>query len=148
MNRFVTRCLTVASVALATLALADSSSAVVRRYSASGGAQFTSPNDFVGEGTATHLGRYSEIGNVTFTPTSNPTVLAVDGWVAYTASDGDVLRATVAGELDALTGAVTATVTYVSGGSGRFADAGGSSTLVGQVNGGSISVSVSGNIDF
>ncbi len=148
MNRFVMRFFAIVLVGLSMLAVTERASAVVRHYAANGNAHFTSPNDFVGEGNATHLGLYSEVGYVTFLPTSNPTVLQVDGWAVYTAANGDELRATIAGELDGLTGVVTATITYVPGGTGRFENVSGSSSLEGLVNGGAISVAVIGSIDF
>ena len=56
--------------------------------------------------------------------------------------------AAVTGELNGLTGAIAATVSYV-GGTGRFAAASGSASLAGQLGaGGTISVTVSGTIDF
>src|SRR5204862_8300827 len=119
-----------------------------RPYSARGTAQFVSPTEFVGSGEATHLGGYSEAGTVSFTPTSDPTVLHVEGSIVYTAANGDELHANISGELNAATGAVVASVTYV-GGTGRFAAATGSSGLSGQLGaGGAITVSVSGSIDY
>jgi hypothetical protein len=118
----------------------------VRRYSAHGTGHFINANDFVGEGNATHLGNYSEVGNVSFTPVG--TVLHIEGWVVYTATIGDELRAVFEGELDPATGVVTATVTYVPGGTGRFLNVSGSSNLQGLVDGPNISVTVRGNIDF
>jgi hypothetical protein len=115
-------------------------------YSAAGQAQFVSPNDFVGSGNATHLGLYSEAGHVEFAPTSTPGVLAVTGWVVYTAANGNELHATVSGTLDQTTGVIVATVTY-TGGTGRFVNAGGSSTLLGQMlGGGAVQATVSGRI--
>jgi hypothetical protein len=119
-----------------------------RSYSAKGTGQFTSATDFVGEGTATHLGRYTEAGTVAFTPTDDPAVLHVAGSIVYTASNGDELHATFSGQLNGQTGAVTGTVTYV-GGTGRFDDSSGSSTLTGQVSpSGALSVSVDGSISY
>ncbi|MEK6702267.1 MAG: hypothetical protein AABZ53_08390, partial [Planctomycetota bacterium] len=93
-------------------------------------------------------GRYSEAGHVAFSPTSDPTVLHVDGSIVYTAANGHELHATVSGELNAVTGAITATVTYASG-TGRFATAHGSANLAGQLGPqGTISVRVRGTIDY
>ena len=147
MNRFVSP-LSVACVLISALALADRAAAESRAYSSRGTAQFISPTEFVGSGEATHLGRYSEAGTVSFTPTSDPAVLHVEGSIVYTAANGDELHANISGELNAVTGAVAASVSYV-GGTGRFAAATGSSSLSGQLGaGGAISVSVSGRIDY
>jgi hypothetical protein len=122
--------------------------AATRPYLASGSAQFISPTEFVGQGQATHLGRYSEAGTVVFSPTDNPAVLHVDGAIVYTAANGDELHAIVSGELNGQTGVVEATVTYV-GGTGRFTSASGSSDLSGQLlAGGALSVEVEGAISY
>jgi len=147
MHRFASS-LTVACVLISALALAGRAAAASRPYSARGTAQFLSPTDFVGSGEATHLGHYSEVGSVSFTPTSDPAVLHVQGSIVYTAAAGDELHAHVSGELNGATGAVTAVVSY-DGGTGRFAAATGSSGLSGQLGaGGTISVTVSGSIDY
>ena len=132
--------------ALAALVATPAALAAPRAYSANGTANFVSATEFTGSGQATHLGRYTEAGTVSFSPTADPDVLHVEGTVTYTAANGDELDATISGELDQGTGALTATVTYV-GGTGRFAAASGSAALTGQVAG-TISVSVDGTIDF
>jgi hypothetical protein len=148
MNHFASRLLCVVCAFISLMAFSERAEAAVRPYSASGTAQFTSPTDFIGVGYATHLGRYVEAGSVAFSPTSNPAVLHVDGAIIYTAANGEELHAVVTGELNGVTGAITATVSYV-GGTGRFAAASGSATLAGQLGaGGTISVTVSGTIDF
>jgi hypothetical protein len=147
MHRFVSP-LSVACVLISALLLADRAAAESRPYSSRGTAQFVSQTEFVGSGEATHLGRYSEAGAVSFTPTGDPAVLHVEGSIVYTAANGDELHANISGELNAATGAVAARVSYV-GGTGRFARATGSSGLSGQLGaGGAISVSVSGSIDY
>jgi len=147
MNRFIST-LSVACVLISSLAVPDRAAAESRAYSARGTAQFVSPTDFIGSGEATHLGHYSEAGTVSFTPTNDPAVLHVEGSIVYTAANGDELHANVSGELNAETGAVSATISYV-GGTGRFSTATGSSSLSGQLGaGGSISVSVKGTIDY
>ena len=135
-------------VATGMLTVATRVSAEERAHKLRGTAHFVSPTDFVGSGDATHLGRYAEAGSAQFSPTADPTVLRVDAWVVLTASDGDRLYETITGELDLLTGAITATVTYV-GGTGRFDDADGAATLAGQfLPDGTIAVSVEGTIDY
>jgi hypothetical protein len=147
MHRFASP-ISVASVLISALLLADTAAAGSRHHSARGTAQFVSPTEFVGSGQATHLGHYSEAGTVSFTPTSDPAVLHVEGSIVYTAANGDELHASVSGELNGATGVVAATVSYV-GGTGRFTDATGSSSLSGQLGpGGSISVTVRGRIDY
>ena len=149
MTRFVSlRLAGVLLVAVAVLVLPDRASAEERPHFLRGTAQFVSPTDFVGSGHATHLGKYTEVGSASFSPTADPTVLRVDAWVVLTAADGDRLYETITGELDLLTGALTATVTYV-GGTGRYDDADGSATLSGQMMpDGTIAVSVEGTIDY
>ena len=133
---------------VAVLALSTAAFASTVPYRAHGSAQFTGPNDFVGAGTATYLGRYTEAGHVAFAPTSDPVVLAVDGSVTYTAANGDELHALLVGTLNGATGEIDATATYV-GGTGRFAAAAGSSHLAGQMlGGGAVAAVVAGNIDF
>ena len=149
MNRFVSRFFSIVCAAVCVLALCDRAAAAAQPYRSSGTAQFVSATAFVGSGQATYLGRYSEVGSVSFTPTSNPAVLHVEGSAVYTAANGDELHADIAGELNGVTGAITATVNYVAGGTGRFAEASGSAILLGQLGaGGSISVKVSGTIDY
>ena len=149
MNRFFSRrpfALVLAAVAV--LALACPAQAVQRPHVSGGTAQFVSANDFVGAGTATHLGLYDEAGNVQFSPTADPTVLQVNASSTYTAANGDQLHAVFSGTLNALTGAITATVTYV-GGTGRFSNASGTATLSAQLlPGGSIKVAIKGTIDY
>jgi len=134
--------------AMGVLTLSARASAGERPHKSQGTAQFVSPTDFVGSGKATHLGRYTEVGSVQFTPTGVPTVLRIDARSTYTAADGDQLDATFIGQLDLLTGVITATVTY-EGGTGRFEDAGGSATLSGQMlPDGTIAVVVEGTVDY
>jgi hypothetical protein len=119
-----------------------------RPHVSRGTAQFVNANDFVGSGLATHLGRYEEAGSAQFTPTADPTVLQVDAQTTYTAANGDELHAVISGHLDAVTGKVTGTVTYV-GGTGRFSDATGTAALSAQLlPGGAVQAAVQGTIDY
>ena len=119
-----------------------------RAYSAHGTANFTGPTTFVGRGNATHLGRYTEAGSVTFTPTGNPAVSQIAGSIVYTAANGAQLFASFTGTLNGATGTISATLTY-TGGTARFASATGSSLLSGQIApDGIISVDVNGTIDY
>ena len=149
MNRFVSRCpFALVLAAFAVLALSASSQAEDRPHKSGGTAQFVNANDFVGVGKATHLGHYDEVGSAQFSPTADPTVFQIDAWSIYTAANGDQLYAIFTGNLNGLTGTITATVTYV-GGTGRFDDASGSATLTGQIlPDGTLSVAVKGTIDY
>ena len=149
MNRFLSRrpyTLVLAAVVL--LALVSPAQAGTRPHDSRGSAQFVNANDFVGGGTATHLGRYDEVGSVQISPTPDPTVFLVDAWATYTAANGDQLYAVMTGHLDGDTGAISATVTYV-GGTGRFTSASGTATLSAQLfPDGSIEVAVEGTINY
>jgi hypothetical protein len=149
MNRFdCLRPVVVMFVATGLLTVAARASAEERPHKLRGTTHFVSPTDFVGSGEATHLGRYAEAGSARFSPTAVPGVLRVDARVVLTAADGDQLCEAITGELDLRTGALTAAVTYV-GGTGRFAGAGGSATLSGQMLAdGTIAVAVDGSIDY
>lgn len=122
----------VGSAVVALACIANLALAALRPYSARGTAAFTGPSTFVGAGNATHLGKYTEVGTLAFTPTDNPGILHVEGTIIYTAANGAELHASASGELNAATGAVHAALTY-HGGTGRFANATGSSALTGQL---------------
>ena len=149
MNRFCSpRSVVVMLAAVGMLTLPARASAEDRPHKSGGTARFVSPTDFVGSGEATHLGHYTETGSAQFTPTNDPTVLQIDARSIYTAANGDELHAVFTGQLDLLTGAITATGTYV-GGTGRFDAAAGSATLSGQMlPDGTITVTVEGTIDY
>ena len=149
MNRFFSRRpFALVLAALGVLALSAPAQAGERPHVSHGTAQFVNANDFVGAGKATHLGHYNEVGSAQFSPTADPTVFRVDGWSIYTAANGDQLFASLTGQLNASTGVITATVTYV-GGTGRFNDASGSAKLTGHIlPDGTIAVAVKGTIDF
>jgi len=148
MNRFLSRLVTIVFVAVTVLGLRQQAAAQTVPHQATGGAQFVSANDLVGSGQATHLGSYTEVGSVTFTPTSNPAILDAAGVLVYTAANGDRLFARLQGQVNGLTGAVTAVVTYV-GGTGRFVSATGSAVLIGQLlGGGAVTVTVKGTIAY
>jgi hypothetical protein len=148
MLRSLSRCFTLFVLAITTLSFA-SASAQARPHLASGFGQFAAnQSDFTGGGQATHLGRYTEIGNVTFAPTATPGVFSVSGWSHYTAANGDQLYAVISGTVDFGTGAITATATYV-GATGRFANATGSSALLGQLlAGGALTITAVGSISY
>jgi len=148
MNRFTARFVVFVLALAGTLGLTSHASAAVRPYFAHGVAHFVNSADFVGTGHATYLGLYTEGGSVTLTPTGNPVVMQVTGTTAYFAANGDRLDAQVSGTLNLATGAIGATITYV-GGTGRFDDATGQSSLVGQMApDGTMSVTVIGLINY
>jgi len=148
MNRIASSFFSIVCALACLLTVCDRADAAVRPHASRGTAQFVSPTDFIGAGHATHLGRYTEVGSVAFSPTPNPAVLGVTGSMVYTAANGDALNAAINGELNGLTGAITATLTY-TGGTGRFDSASGSASLAGQMlPDGTISVAVRGTIDY
>jgi hypothetical protein len=105
--------------------------------------------DFVSDGIATHLGKFKEVGSITsLVPTGEPGEFFIEACAIHTAADGSELHETVSGRLNMLTGAASATVTYV-GGTGRFANATGTATLELQLApDGSFNYSGKGTIDF
>jgi hypothetical protein len=130
------------------LSLSTAVRASDRPYAARGTAQFISATEFTGSGLATHLGIYNEAGLVQFSPTPDPTVLQIDACTVYTSADGDQLHARISGQLNGVTGVITATVTYV-GGTGRVSAATGTAALTGQLlPGGKIEVAVEGSIQY
>ena len=143
------RLLAVLVLAITTLCFSGRTPAQAVPHFESGSAQFAAnQSDFTGRGHATHLGKYTEVGNVTFTATATPGVFTVTGWTRYTAANGDVLEATVTGTVDFGTGAITGTATY-TGGTGRFANASGSAALSGQMlGGGALTITATGTISF
>jgi len=82
-------------------------------------------------GTATHLGLWSAVGTIQFTPDpNNPGLLQVSGSTTFTAANGDKLQTVLGtGVLDTSTGVGTGTLQFV-GGTGRFAGASGTANLV------------------
>lgn len=130
------------------LLAAAAGGAAERPYKAWGTAGFTSPTDFAGEGVATHLGDFDEVGSARFSPTDDPTVLRLDGGSTLTAADGDELHEFISADFDLLTGTITGTIRY-AGGTGRFAGARGTAALAAQVlPDGSIAFVVEGTIDY
>lgn len=149
MNRSLSwRALGFVLAAFSIITLATPAQAARRAHYSRGTAHFTGPNTFVGAGLATHLGKYEERGHVAFSGTDDPTVLHLEACAIYTAANGDCLYTTFTGELNGVTGAITATATYV-GGTGRFTNATGTSRLSAQILAdGTLEVVVQGAIDF
>ena len=104
--------------------------------------------DFVAAGNGTHLGSYTEIGNISITG-EDPTALDVEGSATLTAASGDELRVAITGVMNFLTGTITGTITFEGASTGRFEDATGSADVVAQVQtDGTIAVVVAGTIDY
>ena len=83
-----------------------------------------------GEGNASHLGRFTTVGIITL----NLATATGAGTVTYTAANGDVLSGTATGQ--AVVGGGFATVTEtvtITGGTGRFAGATGTFTVVRRI---------------
>jgi hypothetical protein len=80
-----------------------------------------------GSGTATHLGSWTTVGSLTFTPDNG--LLRSHGYATITAANGDKLEMEVQGALDPATGTDQGIFTFI-GGTGRFADVSGSADFV------------------
>ena len=108
-----------------------------------------STGDFTAVGTATHLGRWKNSGNITIS--GDGPILDVSGTVTFTTRDGDTLDALIIdGALD-VSGMPFLGVAemVIVGGTGRFEDATGSGLmLVTQLPDGSFTFTVDGVIDY
>lgn len=104
-----------------------------------------------GSGTATHLGLYTNVGRITFTPDpDNPILVHPSGEATVTAANGDKLTFVVEdGVMDVTTGIGTGHFRFV-GGTGRFANASGISeyVVVQNLATGAYQLTVVGRIDF
>src|SRR5262245_47397017 len=119
MRRAVFRIALTLSVA-ALVAAVSPARAESRPHVLKGTGQFVTATRFESEGRATHLGNFNERGEVQFSGT-DPTALRIDGWAIHTAANGDQVYELITGYVNGLTGAGTATTTFI-GGTGRFAD--------------------------
>ena len=83
-----------------------------------------------GEGTASHLGRYTLVSDFAL----NIATATASGRVTLTAANGDVLTGTLVGRAMVAAGIATVTeLVTITGGTGRFAGATGTLTLVRRV---------------
>jgi hypothetical protein len=102
-------------------------------------------------GTATHLGRWTAVGTVHFTPVpDNPTLFHASGSSTYTAANGDKLDLVLDdGTLDVTT-AISTGHAHFTGGTGRFAGASGSISYVVTQNltTGEFELTAVGRIDY
>jgi hypothetical protein len=107
--------------------------------------------DFVAAGNGTHLGKYTESGNVSIVGGGFP-VFLVAGSATLTDKSGDELCVEITGVLDFSTGTITGTITFVGAPTGRFVDASGSASVVApfETDGvtATIAVVVEGTIDY
>jgi hypothetical protein len=104
-----------------------------------------------GSGTATHLGLYTTVARITFTPDpDNPILVHPGGEATLTAANGDKLNLIVVdGVMDVTTGIGTGHFRFV-GGTGRFANASGitENVVVQNLVTGAFELTVVGSIDF
>jgi len=89
--------------------------------------------DVIGTGNATHLGQFASAGRVTFNPDANdPTLVHPSGHATFTAADGDKLETVFSAEetsMDLTTG-IGGGIFHFTGGTGKFANATGSISVV------------------
>jgi hypothetical protein len=99
-----------------------------------------------GNGTATHLGKWTEIGMIFFDGSNGPPFPAT-AIAHFTAADGDQMDVLMTGTIDA---SLVATATFhIVGGTGRFADASGHGDFAASPNpDGTLSYTATGTIDF
>jgi len=107
--------------------------------------------DVTGAGNGTHLGTFTTIGQVFFSPDPNdPTQIIPSGQATLTAANGDKLTFVVAdGSQSLITGIGTGHFRFI-GGTGRFANATGVISYVVEQNflTGAYTVTAVGNIDY
>ena len=107
--------------------------------------------DVTGSGNATHLGLFTTLGKVFFTPDPNdPTQIIPSGEATLTASNGDKLTFVVAdGSQSLITGIGTGHFSF-TGGTGRFANATGTISYVVEQNfvTGAYTITAVGSIDY
>jgi polyvinyl alcohol dehydrogenase (cytochrome) len=91
---------------------------------------------FFSTGIAAHLGAFTHYGTLVLMPTADPNddpaLFSVSGRTVYVAANGDLLYANLDATLNVLTGAGSGTDTW-DGGTGRFANAGGTVELFVQL---------------
>lgn len=102
-------------------------------------------------GTATHLGLWTQVGTLNFTPDANdPNLILASGTATFTAANGDKLEVLAEdGVLNVSTGIATGVFRFV-GGTGRFEQASGSASFVVEQNlvTGAFEVIALGALDF
>ena len=107
--------------------------------------------DVIGSGNGTHLGLFTSSGRVYFNPDANdPNLVHPTGQATFTAADGDKLDVIVEDStMNLTTGIGTGTFRF-SGGTGRFANATGSISVVVEQNfvTGAYELTAVGKIDY
>ncbi|MFP4100042.1 hypothetical protein [Coleofasciculus sp.] len=110
-----------------------------------------SGGDINASGIATHLGKWTQIGNLVFTfDQSKPDIIFASGDTTFTAANGDTLEAEIKNsELDTTTGISTGQFVFI-GGTGRFQQAQGSAnyTVNQDLDSGAFDVVAQGSIDY
>ena len=101
-----------------------------------------------GSGTATHVGQWTVVGNIKYTPDANG-VLHSSGEATLTAANGDKLLLAIDGILDPIA-AVDQGLFHIVGGTGRFEGATGSANFVVNINPltGGFDLTVVGKINY
>ena len=124
--------------------------AAERPFSLTGAGTVSNGGVVSASGRATHLGLFTEAGQVNFVPDSNdPTRVLATGNATFTAANGDDLELLIDGSLDLTTGVATGVFTFV-GGTGRFEGASGTGNFVIQQNlvTGAFEVTAVGTINY
>jgi hypothetical protein len=124
--------------------------AAERPFSLTGAGTVSTSGVVSASGHASHLGLFTEAGQVNFVPDSNdPTRVLATGTATFTAANGDDLELLIDGSLDLTTGEATGLFTFV-GGTGRFEGASGTGNFVIQQNlvTGAFEVTAVGTINF
>src|SRR5215210_817324 len=99
-------------------------------FSLTGAGTVTTDGAVSASGRATHLGLFTEAGQVNFVPDPNdPTRVLATGTATFTAANGDELEVLIDGSLDLTTGIATGVFTF-DGGTGRFEGASGTGNFV------------------
>ena len=131
MNRY----LKTLTLMLAILLLGSLSAAAVERPFSLTGAGTLVNGALNASGRATHLGLFTEVGQLSFVPDpDNPTLILVTGDATFTAANGDVLEGVIEGAvLDVTTGIGNGVFAFV-GGTGRFEGATGTVDFVVEQN--------------
>src|SRR5215210_6042561 len=127
-----------------------SAQAAERPFSLTGAGTVTTSGVVSASGHATHLGLFTEAGQVNFVPDPNdPTRVLATGTATFTAANGDDLELLIDGSLDLTTGIATGVFTFV-GGTGRFDDASGTGNFVIEQNlvTGAFEVTAVGTINY